>query len=170
MSGNPLATSLLSAATNNTSAPPAPAFNSNINTDLGGGLLSQAIASLLSGGQLGGIAQTPVPPLLQQYSHAEDSQQQSLMLLQSLLAGQQQQQQQQQQNFLVQQLGQQSEQQHQLGAIPLSQPGQLNLSAFLGNQGMNDQGQQAHQQQQQQQQLRNPLFGQEGQNTFQHRG
>jgi hypothetical protein len=167
MSGNPFATPLLSAATNNTSAPPASAFNSNTSTDLGE-LMSKAIVSLFSGGQLGGIAQPPAPPLLQSYSHVEDSQHQSLMLLQSLLGGQQQQQQ-QQQNLLVQQLGQQSEQQHQLGGIPPSQPGQLNLSAFLANQGTNtsqfwnDQGQQAHQQQQ----LLNSLFGQ-GQNTFQH--
>jgi hypothetical protein len=109
---------------------------------------------------------------LQQYSHAEDSQQQSLMLLRSLLAGQQQQ---QQQNLLVQHLEQQSEQQHQLGGIPLSQvpAGQLNFSAFLASQRTNpipsnwqfwnNQWQQA----QQQQQLRNPLFTQ-GQNTFQY--
>ena len=167
MTGNPFATSLLSAAsTNNTSAPPVLAFNSNTNADLGG-LLSQVITLLLSDGQLGGIAQTPAPPLLQQYSHAEDSQQQSLTLLQSLLSGQQQQQQ-QQQTLLAQQLGQQSEQQHQLGGIQFPQPGQLNLSVFLANQGTNasqfwnDRGQQA-----QQHQLRNPLFGQ-SQNTFQH--
>jgi hypothetical protein len=166
MSGNPLATSLLSAATNSTSAPPAPAFNSNTNTDLGGGLLSQAIASLLTGGQLGGSAQTHAPPLhLQQYSHAEDSQQQSLMLLQSLLAGQQQQQ--QQQNLLVQHLGQQSEHQHQLGSVSLSQPGQLNLSAFLSNQRTNPNPTNSQFWNDQQQQLRDPLFGQV-QNTFQH--
>jgi hypothetical protein len=191
MSGNRLAAPLVSATTNITSGAPAvPAFNSNItnNTNLGEGDLSQVIAILLSGGQLGRIAQTPAPPPLQQYSQAADSQQQSLMLLQSLLTGhpqqqqqqqqqeQQQQQQQQQQNFLVQQLGQQSEQQqHQFGgSMPLSdlatrlmttQPGQFNLSTLLANQqgtnnsqNWNDQGQQA----QQRQQLRNP------QNTFQH--